>query len=96
MDYKKIDASLALALSDVHDPDERVFQVFIHGVRPPDPPEIAALEKLGVTGITSGRRVYTATLSAYEVAELSQQPWVQYLKLSQKLRLLRPSDARKE
>ncbi|MBM4258546.1 MAG: hypothetical protein FJ147_21940 [Deltaproteobacteria bacterium] len=90
MDYQKVDASLALALSDVQDQDARAFQVFIHVARPPGPKELALLEDLGVTGITSGRSVYTATLSANQVTQLSHMPWVRALKLSQKLRLLKP------
>lgn len=91
MDYQKVDASLALALSDVQDQDARAFQVFIHVARPPGPKELVLLEDLGVTGITSGRSVYTATLSANQVTQLSRlMPWVRALKLSQKLRLLKP------
>lgn len=90
MDYQKVDASLALALSDVQDQDARAFQVFIHVARPPGPKELVLLEDLGVTGITSGRSVYTATLSANQVTQLSHMPWVRALKLSQKLRLLKP------
>jgi hypothetical protein len=90
MDYQKIDAALAAALKDVRDPEERVLGVFIHVAPAFGPAEAAFLERLGVSGVTAGRQVFTATLSARAVAELSDQPWVQYLRLSRKLRLLSP------
>ncbi len=88
MDYRKIDAALAAALDDVQNQEERAFVVFIHTEHAPDTTEAAILEGLGVSGVTGGRRMFTATLSAREVAELSDQPFVQYLKLSRKLHLL--------
>ena len=87
MNYKKLDTALAMALSDVQNPDERNLVVFIHTEPVPDATAAAFLESLGVS-VTSGRDVFTATLSANAVSQLSEQPWVQYIRLSQKLRLL--------
>ncbi len=88
MDYQKMDAALAAALDDVRDPEERVLSVFIHTAHAPVDAEAAFLEDLGVGGVTGERRVFTATLSARAVAELSDQPWLRYMKLSRRLRIL--------
>jgi hypothetical protein len=91
MNYQKLDAALAMALNDVQNLEERSFVVFIHTEPVPDAAAAAFLESLGVSGLTSGRDVFTTTLSANAVSQLSDQPWVQYLKLSQKLRPLEKS-----
>lgn len=88
MDYQKMDAALAAALDEVGDPEERALSVFIHTSHAPQDAEADFLENLGVGGVTGGRQVFTATLSARAVAELSDQPWLQYMKLSRRLRLL--------
>ncbi len=88
MNYRKLDAALAMALNSVQDPDERCLAVFIHTEPAPDAAAVAVLERLGVSGITRGRDVFSATLSVNAVSQLSDEPWVQYLKLSQKLRPL--------
>lgn len=88
MNYKKLDAALAMALNQVQDPDERSLVVFIHTQPLADNSNAAAiLENLGISGITE-KDVFSATLSVNEIAKLSEQSWVQYLKLSQKLRLV--------
>lgn len=89
MDYRKIDAALAATLSEADDPDERLLAVFIHTIRAPTPAEALVLERHGTRGPTSGRQVFTATLSPRAVEEISKQPWVRAIKLSHKLRLLR-------
>ena len=88
MNYQKLDAALAMALNEVASLDECSLVVFIHTEPVPDHNAAALLEKLGVSNATSGRDVFTATISANDVAQLSEQSWVQYLKLSQQLRLL--------
>lgn len=88
MDYQKIDAALVASLDNVQDQEERAFSVFIHTTYPLGPSETAFLERLGISGVTEGKQVYTAMLSAHTVGELSDQPWVQSLRLSRKLRLL--------
>jgi hypothetical protein len=86
MNYQKLDTTLAMALKEVKDREARNFNVFIHTEPTPDAEATAFLEGLGVK-VTSGRDVFTATLSANAISQLSQQPWVQYIKLSQTLRL---------
>ncbi len=89
MDYKKIDAGLAAALKDVKDQEERVLVVFIHTECAPGAAEVVFLENSGVRVAGGEKQVFTATLSARAVAELTDQPWVRYLRLSRKLRLLK-------
>jgi hypothetical protein len=88
MDYRKIDAALAAALDEVRDPEERSLSVFIHTAQTPGQAEAAFLEGLGVSGISGERQVFTATLSPHAIAQLSEQPWLRYLRLSRRLRLL--------
>ena len=76
-----------MALNEVQDSEEQSLVVFIHTESIPDAKATAFLESLGVN-VTRGREVFTATLSANAVSQLSDQPWVQYIRLSQKLRLL--------
>ncbi len=86
MNYQKLDPALAMALNDVQNPEEPSLVVFIHTEPAPDEEAAAFLERLGIN-VTSGRDVFTAKLSAHAVSQLSEQPWVQYIRLSQTLRL---------
>ncbi|MFN6482078.1 MULTISPECIES: hypothetical protein [unclassified Nostoc] len=88
MNYQKLDAALATALSDVQDSEETSLAVFIHTEPILDSAATAVLESLGVSGVTSGKDIFTATLSPNAISQLSEQPWVKYLKRSQQLRLL--------
>ncbi len=87
MNYQKLDAALAMALNQVQNAEERSLIVFIQ-TEPVTDSTAKFLENLGVSGVTTGRNMFTATLSANAVSQLSDQSWVKYLKLSQKLRLL--------
>ncbi|MGI2904512.1 hypothetical protein [Tolypothrix sp. VBCCA 56010] len=86
MNYQKLDAPLSVALKDVQNTDEPSLQVFIH-TKPVSNAETATLENLGVSGVTRGKDVFTATLSPSAISQLSEQPWVQHVKLSQTLHL---------
>ncbi|QIR39467.1 hypothetical protein HCG51_24020 [Tolypothrix sp. PCC 7910] len=88
MNYQKLDAALATALNDVSDPETPSLTVFIHTKPILDSDATAVLENLNVAGVIPGKDTFTATLSANAIAQLSEQPWVQYLKLSQKLHLV--------
>ena len=88
MDYGKIDAALAAALEDAQDTDRRDLTVFVRTTHSPTGDEAAVLRRLGVTGDVDGRQVFSATLSANTVDELSEQPWVQSIQLSNRLRPL--------
>jgi hemolysin activation/secretion protein len=87
VNYQKLDAALAMALNQVQNPEERNLVVFIQ-TEPVTDSTAKFLENLGVSSVTTGRNMFTATLSANAVSQLSDQSWVKYLKLSQKLRLL--------
>jgi hypothetical protein len=86
MNYQKLDAPLSMALNEVPNTEEPSLQVFIH-TKPVSDAETAALENFGISGVTRGKDVFTATLSANAISKLSEQPWVEYVKLSQKLHL---------
>jgi len=87
MNYQKLGASLAMALNDVQDPTTPSLTVFIH-TEPITDAAIAVLESFGVSGVTQDKDTFTATLSANAISQLSEQPWVKSLQLSQQLRLL--------
>ncbi len=85
-DHAKLDAALASALEDVPGPEARVLPVFVEAAGELPEAGRSLLSELGV-GEPIGN-VTTATLSARQVADLSDQPWVRYLRLSGRLRLL--------
>lgn len=86
MNYQKLDAPLSMALKEVQNTDEPSLQVFIH-TKPVSNAESAALKNLGVSEVTRDKDVFSATLSANAISQLSEQPWVEYVKLSQTLHL---------
>ncbi|MEH2360315.1 hypothetical protein [Nostoc sp.] len=88
MNYQKLDAALATALNDSQDPEEPNLAVFIHTEPTLDSAATAVLETLGVSDVTSGKDIFTATLSANAISQLSEQLWVKSLKRSQQLRLV--------
>jgi len=87
MNFSKLDIALILALKKIQDQSRPCLVVFIHTELPIDSEAIALLEDFSVSGITAARDVFTATLSPNAVSQLSEQPWVKSLKLSQQLRL---------
>ena len=89
MDFSKLDADLSAELDQATaDPNEPAFMVFVQTDRPLGPEEAVVLSRLGVTGDFHGRDLFTATLSLRALDELSNQPWVRYVKLSRRLRPL--------
>jgi hypothetical protein len=88
MNYTKTGAALASALDHVTNPSARTLSVFVRTNRDPEPAEMDLLEAAGVNGVAPGRQVFTATLSAQEIDQLSEQSWVRSLELSRPLRLL--------
>ena len=92
MDYQKVDAGLAVALAEADDAEARSLTVFVHTAVPPDEEAIRTLKGFGVAA-ASDRQIFTATLSPRAVAQLSEQPWVQSIKLSRTLRLRTDSGA---
>lgn len=88
MNYQKLDASLATALNDIQDSEETSLAVFIHTEPILNSAATAVLESFGVSGVSSGKDIFTATLSPNAISQLSEQPWVKYLKRSQQLGLV--------
>ncbi|MFS0517121.1 hypothetical protein ACEYW6_20725 [Nostoc sp. UIC 10607] len=88
MNYQKLDAALATALNDIQDSKETSLEVFIHTEPILDSAATAVLKSLGVNDVNSGKDIFTATLSPNAISQLSEQPWVKYLKRSQQLRLV--------
>ena len=95
MDWSKVDAALAGALSATPDHGWRRFEdatgaerrlpVFVHVDA--DAADAVLLAELQVAGPPGGG-VRTATLSPADVARLTDQPWVTQVRLSGPLRLL--------
>ncbi len=88
MDYQKVDPALAAALTEAPDPEARTLAVFVHLERSLGAEQIACLERLEVPAGQAGARVVTATVSVRAVAELTEQSWVQYVRLSRPMRPL--------
>jgi hypothetical protein len=86
--YRKLDAKLAAALDEAQNPEEPALSVFIHISPAPDSSAATFLQEIGVKVTSPRQQIVTAKVSPRAVEELSKQPWVRYLKLSQKLRLL--------
>jgi hypothetical protein len=89
MNYRKLDASLAMTVNQVSDPQEANLVIFIHTQQPLNEDASVFLQRLGINNITENSNVFTATVSLNAIAELSEQSWVESLKLSQKLHLVR-------
>ncbi|NES97146.1 MAG: hypothetical protein F6K32_18300 [Desertifilum sp. SIO1I2] len=85
--HQKLDASLAIAMTEARDTEAKQFVVFIQIETPLNAAAIAFLEDMGVQNLTPSRKIHTAALSPEQVAALSQQTWVRYIRLSQKLQL---------
>ncbi|MDF5708436.1 MAG: hypothetical protein PUP90_12310 [Nostoc sp. S4] len=88
MNYQKLDAPLTVALNNVQDLEKPSLAVFIYTEPVSDPVVTNFLTSLGISGMRNDQNLFTATLSSNAVSQLSEQPWVKYLKLSQKLHLL--------
>ena len=89
MNYQKLDAALAMALNQTQNSQERSFVIFIHTQPVLESEAKNFLINLGISEITEGERVFTATASYSIISELSHQTWVEYLKLSQRQRFVR-------
>ncbi|MEA5505656.1 hypothetical protein VB735_21595 [Halotia wernerae UHCC 0503] len=88
MNYQKLDAALAMALNNAQAPEAQGLEVFIHTESGLEPIATTVLESLGINDVSSGKDMFTAKLSPTAISQLSEQPWVKYLKLSQNLRLV--------
>lgn len=88
MNFSKLDTALILALKKNQHQSRPCLVVFIHTQSAIDSEATAVLQGFGVSGIAANQDVFTATLSPNAVSQLSEQPWVKYMKLSRELRLV--------
>lgn len=89
MDYQKLDTALAMALNEVENPQQESLNVFIHTNQTAGSADATdILKNLGVSDVNPAKDVFTATLSPNAISQLSEQPWVQHIKLSQNLHLV--------
>jgi len=88
MNYGKVDAPLAAAVDEIENVEEPTLAVFIHTAPSRDEIATTFLNGIGVRVYSKNQEIFTATVSPHTVEELSQQPWVRYVRLSQKLLLL--------
>ena len=88
MNYQKIDTALAMAINQVENPYQRLFIIFIHTQPILESAAQNFLIDLGIRKKTESETVFTATVSAHTISELSDQNWVKHLKLSQRLRFV--------
>jgi len=89
MDYRKVDATLAAAVDETKNAEEPTLAVFIYTAKSRDESATIFLNGIGIRVYSTNQEIFTATVSPHTVKELSQQPWVRYVKLSQKLHLLK-------
>ena len=88
VNYQKVDAGLASALAEVADPEAPDLTVFIHTTGTLTPEQLTLLQQYGINDASTQRQIFTATRSARMVRELTQQPWVHYIRLASPLRPL--------
>lgn len=88
MNYHKVDATLAVALDEIKSVEEPLLSVFIYTAKSRDETATTFLNGIGVRVYSKNQEIFTATVSPQTVKKLSQQPWVRYVKLSQKLHML--------
>lgn len=74
------------ALAEVVNAEARDLTVFIHTAGTPTQDQVTFLRQYGVDDASADRQIFTATLSARVVQELTQQPWIRYIRLASQLR----------
>ncbi len=88
MNYQKLDPALAMALNNAQTPETQGLEVFIHTESILQPTATTVLKSFGINDVSSNKDIFTARLLPSAISQLSEQPWVKYLKLSQNLRLV--------
>ena len=91
MNYRKVDAGLARALSTTSGTEETPFSVFVRTTAETGEEEAAVLADIGCRGVAPGAKIYTAELSPQRIGELSEKPWIHSITLSRTSRPL-PED----
>lgn len=88
MNFHKIDPTLAAAIDEIKNAEEPILAVSIYTAKSRDETATLFLNGLGVRVYSKNQDTFTATVSPRTVKELSQQPWVRFVKLSPKLHVL--------
>lgn len=88
INYRKVDAPLAAAVEEIENTEDPTLAIFIYTARSRDEAATIFLHRLGIRVYSTNQEIFTATVSPHTVKELSQQPWVRFVKLSQKLHML--------
>lgn len=88
INYRKVDAPLAAAVDEIKNTEEPTLAVFIYTAKSRDETATTFLNGLGIRVYSAHQEIFTATVSPHTVKELSQQPWVRFVKLSQELHML--------
>ena len=86
MDYRKVDAGLAAVLDRTLSSDDSVLDIFINLEAPLTGVEVIQLQGLGIRDPKQGQKILTAKVSPKQVSQLTDQSYVRYLRLAQKLR----------
>jgi hypothetical protein len=86
MQYGKIDAGLASALSDPPTREDEMLLISVRTARPLTPAEQAEFCQLGGIGADAEVPVLSARLPRAKIGELSEKPWVRRLSLSRRLK----------
>jgi hypothetical protein len=84
MDYSKVDAQLVAYLKNASGSDK--IPVFIYINKELGEIEKKFLAKYGVYFSKSISMVFPAIIPIMAIDDLSQQPWIKYIKMSHKLR----------
>ena len=89
VNYSKLDARLAAAMSEHTDSDERTLKVSVRTQEPPNEEQQLELESFGVYGVSGSGCVFSAQLSPHAVSELSEKSWIRFLTLAHELKQMR-------
>lgn len=85
VDFAKLDARLAVALTSGSDDDRLEISV---RTAPLGDRERLELQRLGVRGIEPGRTIFSATVTPEAARRMSEMPWIRRLSLAHQMRPL--------
>jgi hypothetical protein len=85
MEFAKLDAGLACALSDASASPEQEYVVSVRTARSLTANERQEFQQLGGVGVDSRLPVLSAKVTRANLELLSEKPWVQRLTLSRRL-----------
>jgi hypothetical protein len=92
MNFRKLDAGLARALSTAQKAEEAGVPVFVRTTAEAGEEAEALLKEIGLRGVRPGKSIYSAELSPQKIEELSEKSWIHSITLSGKSRPLPDED----